>query len=188
MVRFDWMAHIYDALAPEGDVEELLDVVDAEPGHRILDIGGGTGRLSEQFEGQVVVADLSRNMLKKARKKRPDLDLVRTSADRLPFPDDSFDRIVTTDAFHHFPDQDRCLAEFTRVLCPGGKLVLQEFNMSTPLGKLIRFGERWVLWYRPLRLFEPAELLDYLRANGYDPVLRHEDRATYIVEATPHRR
>lgn len=185
MVRFDWMAHIYDALAPKGDVDTLIDVLDSSGDHTLLDIGGGTGRLSELFPGRTVVADLSRNMLKKARAKRPDLDLVRTSADQIPFHDDAFDRIVTTDAFHHFPDQDGCLAEFRRVLAPNGRLVVQEFNMSTPVGKLIRFGERYVMWYRPLRLFEPQELVDYLEQNGYDAELKHEDHATYIVDARP---
>lgn len=185
MVRFDWMAHIYDALAPKGDVDRLVDVLDATVEDRVLDLGGGTGRLSELFPGDVTVADLSLNMLRKARAKRPDLALARTTADSLPFRDGTFDRVVVTDAFHHFPDQDRCLDEMKRILAPGGRVVLQEFNMSTPLGKLIRFGERYVLWYRPLRLFEPEELVEYLEGRGFDASLEHEDHATYIVEAEP---
>lgn len=185
MVRFDWMAHVYDLIAPRGDTDRLVDVVDASPGDRVLDLGGGTGRLSVLFEGDVTVADISLNMLRKARMKGADLNIVRTSADRLPFPDDSFDRIVSTDAFHHFPDQERCLDEIRRVLVPGGRVILQEFNVSTPLGKLIRFGERYVLLYRPLRLFEPAELVDFLKDNGFETELVQESQVTYVVDASP---
>ncbi len=124
-------------------------------------------------------------MLRKARKKRPELNIVRTSADVLPFPDDTFDRIVSSDAFHHFPDQERCLDEMRRVLAPDGRVIIQEFNMSTALGKLIRFGERYVLLYRPLRLFEPEEFVDFMEGNGFETSLVHEDHATYIVDATP---
>jgi len=57
---------------------------------------------------------------------------VRGDAGRLPFDDRSFDAIVSTEAFHWFPDQGAALREFFRVLKPGGRLLLALVNTPSP--------------------------------------------------------
>jgi len=76
--------------------------------------------------GSVIVADASRGMLAQARQK----DLAAASADteRLPFPDESFDRVLMVDALHHVVHQGETVCELYRVLKQGGRLVI-------PLGR-----------------------------------------------------
>jgi ubiquinone/menaquinone biosynthesis C-methylase UbiE len=58
----------------------------------------------------------------------------------LPFRDASFDAVVSTEAFHWFPDQPRALAEFLRVLAPQGRLLVSLVN--PPLEAMSRAGSR----------------------------------------------
>ena len=51
---------------------------------------------------------------------------VRGHAERLPFPDGSFDRILVVDALHHFCDQREAIGDLLRVLAPGGRLLVAE--------------------------------------------------------------
>lgn len=100
---------------------------------RVLDVGCGTGlltaRLARELPGASVVGcDFSDGMLAHARAHRGPLGWVQGDAERLPFRDRSADAIVSTEAFHWFPDQRRALAEFRRVLVPGGRLLIAFVN------------------------------------------------------------
>ncbi len=100
---------------------------------RVVDVGCGTGllttRLGRELPGASVVGcDFSHGMLAHARMHGGALGWVRGDAGRLPFRDESADAIVSTEAFHWFPDQRRALAEFRRVLVPGGRLLVAFVN------------------------------------------------------------
>ena len=100
---------------------------------RALDVGCGTGllttRLARELAGTSVVGcDFSSGMLDQARAHPERVAWVRGDALRLPFRDASVDAIVSTEAFHWFPDQRRALAEFFRILVPGGHLLVAIVN------------------------------------------------------------
>jgi len=63
----------------------------------------------------------------KKRHQLPGLDFVQGDAQNLPFPDQSFDAVVTVDASHIFPDRERFLSEVARVLRPGGHFLYADF-------------------------------------------------------------
>ena len=90
----------------------------------ILDIGCGTGAMSEKLApfGRVVSADFSSLALQFSR-RRSLSRLCTADAMRLPFRDDSFDVIVALDILEHLPDDEAALAEFQRVLSPGGRVI-----------------------------------------------------------------
>lgn len=75
----------------------------------VLDVGCGTGqllrRMARQFpDAQLVGVDPAPGMVKQARAARaggPDIDFVNGSVEKLPFPDDRFDLVLTTLSFHH---------------------------------------------------------------------------------------
>jgi ubiquinone/menaquinone biosynthesis C-methylase UbiE len=107
----------------------------SRPG-RVLDIGCGTGLLTARLRDAlgpraIVGCDFSQGMLRRAAEKRPDVPWVRGNAVRLPFEAGSFGTVVSTEAFHWFPDQDAALAEVFRVLEPQGRLLLALINPST---------------------------------------------------------
>jgi ubiquinone/menaquinone biosynthesis C-methylase UbiE len=97
---------------------------------RTLDVAVGTGRNLPLYgeDVEVVGIDLSPKMLEVARRRAAELgreaDLREGDAERLPFPDASFDTVVCTLAVCAMPDRDRALAEMHRVVRPGGRLLL----------------------------------------------------------------
>lgn len=94
----------------------------------VVDVGCGTGVLTERIARELVPArligcDASAGMLAKARERDVDVEWLLTRAESLPLEDGSIDAIVCTEAFHFF-DQPAALAEFRRVLRPGGSLIV----------------------------------------------------------------
>src|SRR5579872_1235395 len=90
----------------------------------ILDIGCGTGAMSEKLAayGAVVSADFSPLALAFSRRRHLDR-LCAADAMRLPFRDGAFDVIVALDILEHVSDDAAALREFYRVLKPGGRVI-----------------------------------------------------------------
>ena len=113
------------------------------PGARVLDLAGGTGDLSARLaprvgpHGSVVLADISRPMLERGRMRLIDsgvagnVHYAECNAERLPFPDRSFDRVLIGFGLRNVTRQDRALAEMHRVLRPAGMLLVLEFSHLT---------------------------------------------------------
>lgn len=113
--------------------DAVLAGLRAHPPRRVLDLGCGTGLLSARLRDElrdvaVIGCDHSRGMLRQARAGAPRGLWVQGDAQRLPFQDGAFDTLVSTEAFHWFPDQVEALHEMRRVLQPGGRLWLALVN------------------------------------------------------------
>ncbi|MFC4424722.1 bifunctional demethylmenaquinone methyltransferase/2-methoxy-6-polyprenyl-1,4-benzoquinol methylase UbiE [Deinococcus navajonensis] len=123
---------------------------------RLLDVATGTGDFALELktrapQAEVVGSDFVPEMLQiaraKARSRHLDLTLEEGDALNLPYPDASFDTVTCSFGFRNFADYGRGLAEFWRVLRPGGRLVILEFPppASGLFGHLFRFYFRQVL-------------------------------------------
>ncbi len=150
--RFDEWASTYDRhwmqrwlFTPVQQV--VLDLAAAEvPAPKaILDVGCGTGRLlraahqrfpSARLEG----VDAAEGMVEEARRAAGDapVHFQQAFAEALPFPDASFDVVVSTLTFHHWSDQRRGVAEVARVLAPGGRWIIADFIATGPFGLFAR--------------------------------------------------
>jgi ubiquinone/menaquinone biosynthesis C-methylase UbiE len=137
-------ASSYDAVAADFDLftrrftppiaRRLCSLAELEPEDTVLDIGTGTGIVAVEAArhvapgGRVIGIDLSRGMLAVARKHaaefRDTLEFREMDAERLEFPDCSFDSVVSLFALLHFPNPLRALREIRRTLRPGGSLAL----------------------------------------------------------------
>jgi ubiquinone/menaquinone biosynthesis C-methylase UbiE len=112
-----------------GYSNELYDTIAAfglRRGAKVLDIGCGTGIASAPFAANgfpVTGVDSSPAMLAKAKERLPNVELVEGSAEKLPFPEERFDVIVSANVFHWL-DRSKALAEAQRVLRPGGVLAI----------------------------------------------------------------
>ncbi len=140
---FDLIAPFYDKLLGGiGDVEPILKHIH---GNVLLDLGGGTGRVSQHLPDYLtrIILDESLNMLRQARKKG--LPAVRGEGENMPFPDESFDSIIIVDSFHHLRDQKEVLRECHRVLKSGGTLIIREPNIERLPIKFVALFERLAL-------------------------------------------
>lgn len=127
-----------------------IELSGVRPGHRVLDIAGGTGDLTAKFSrivginGKVVLADINDSMLKVGRDKLIDhgivgnVDYVQANAECLPFPDNYFDCVSIAFGLRNVTDKDAALRSMLRVLKPGGRLLILEFSkpQHAALGKL----------------------------------------------------
>lgn len=114
---------------------------------QLLDIGGGTGRITQGLRGlasSLVVADLSFHMLRQAKMKGG-LYTVCTHSEKLPFPDNSFDRVIMVDTLHHVCDQRETIVELWRLLKPGGRIVIEEPDIHMFGVKMIALAEKLAL-------------------------------------------
>jgi ubiquinone/menaquinone biosynthesis C-methylase UbiE len=152
----------------------------------LLDVGGGTGMLTETLSdvfGQVLVLEPDLQKLRYGAKRRPEVGFIRGSAHKIPIVDGGVGVLISVAAFHHFPDQDAALNEMGRVLKPQGKLLLAEVDVSTVRGKLIRFTENRLMGTGSMFLTS-AQLLEKVGRHGFvEPVLDRTSRG-YVVVAT----
>ena len=145
--HFDIIAPFYDRVIHKLDLNRLIHLLKLPTRGRMLDAGGGTGRVSSRLRSlidEIVVCDLSFSMLKQAKNKGL-LLTVQTHAEKLPFPNESFERIVVVDALHHFCDQRESIQELLRVLKTGGRLVIEEPNIDNFIIKLLALAEKLAL-------------------------------------------
>ena len=144
--HFNFLAPFYDRVIPFARPEQMLRVLDLPHAGTLLDAGGGTGRVAEALRphiGSIVVADVSWGMLAQARQK--ELSAASTETEHLPFPDETFDRVLMVDALHHVVHQGETVHELYRVLKPGGRLVIEEPDLRTFAVKLIAVAEKLAL-------------------------------------------
>lgn len=139
----DWALPLYDPivrlLGADRARQLLLTQAELRSGHRVLDIGCGTGTLAttiKRFYPEVEVTALDpdpKALLRaqwKAERSAVTVRFDQASSDRLPYPESSFDRVFSSYMFHHLQTDQRenTLREVRRVLVPGGRLHLLDFD------------------------------------------------------------
>lgn len=125
----DWDARLYDSAA--GFVTAyggaLVDLLNPQPGERILDIGCGTGHLTHEIRqrgAEVVGLDASPNMVEEARAAYPDIEFIQADASNFQL-DAPFDAIFSNAALHWVTDAENAVACMARALRPGGRFVIE---------------------------------------------------------------
>ncbi|TLY39407.1 MAG: class I SAM-dependent methyltransferase [Nitrospirae bacterium] len=133
--------HYYRSPISKAHLREFFNLVRryAVPDRFVLDVGGGTGAVTERLlrrgYRRIVTVDLSLAMLREAKKKMPELTAIVCDGEHLPFKDDSFRTVICSSVLHHLPFPDRMLGEIKRALAPYGVVVAQEPNQSHCLSK-----------------------------------------------------
>lgn len=172
--HFGLLAPIYDRAIPFSRLDLMLKKVALPVDGRLLDVGGGTGRVSaalRPYVRNVHVVDFSAKMLAEAQSKG--LTVIESPAEKLPYSSNVFDRIIMVDALHHVHHQGKTIAEMWRVLRVGGILVIEEPDFRTWQVKLLAVVEKMALmrshFLSPTaiaRLFPPGAQVR-IEAEGY---------------------
>lgn len=180
-ITLDHAAPLYDWLAPLmtlGSEHRLHRQVVArlalDRPAAVLDVGCGTGTLTRQIYDalpadaprRVCGVDAAEAMIAVANKKagaRPGLAFAAALAEELPYPDASFDRVLSTFFFHHLNVdlKVKSLAEIWRVLRPGGQAAILDVDVPyTLFGKICAWSGYW--------LFHQAEIAENIRGKLRD--------------------
>jgi demethylmenaquinone methyltransferase/2-methoxy-6-polyprenyl-1,4-benzoquinol methylase len=147
---FDGVAPSYDAWAQVLTFFQylrwrrfLVSRMALQPGNLVLDVCTGTAgvamEIADHHNGKIVGLDVSHSMLQaglSAIEKRSidgRIQLVQGRAERLPFPDETFDTVVFTYLLRYVQDPDATIRELSRVLKPGGELLSLEFGIPEAL-------------------------------------------------------
>lgn len=169
----------------EEELENILKTAAQNEPKKLLDLGGGTGELAKYLPEalEITVADPSKAMLKKAKNKEFAQNLKAVLADGadLPFADNSFDYLTISDALHHFREVEAALSEARRVLKPGGKIYILDFNPQTIFTKIIIFFEK--LAGEPVNFYLPDKLTDLLEENFLNSSYEYLNKSLYLITA-----
>lgn len=168
----------------------LVEQADVRPGGRVLEIGCGTGNLAIlakrlRPDAEVVGLDADPKSLDRARRKAEragvSMQLDRGLAQDLPYPDASFERVLSAFMFHHLRPEEkrRTLREVRRVLEPGGSLHLLDFGGETGHsdGLMARLSHRNEL----LRDNLGESVLELMREAGFADPKEETHRVTRVL-------
>jgi len=164
-----WRVHVL-----ERAIRDLLRLI---PERRnsypvVVDVGCGSGyslpKLAQRFAPQQLIGvDIDPEMLRaageEAARARVAVRLVESSSTRIPLPDGSADLLFCHQTFHHLVEQEAALAEFLRVLKPGGVLLFAESTRRYIHSWMIR-----ALFRHPMDVQRTApEYLQMVRSAGF---------------------
>jgi ubiquinone/menaquinone biosynthesis C-methylase UbiE len=144
--HFDVIAPVF-ARATYSSLDMMRKLARLPAKGRLLDVGGGTGRVASGLRvdvDEIVIVDVSLGMLRQSASLSR-LQAVGGYSEALPFPDASFERVIMVDALHHVVNHAESAREMLRVLKPGGRIVIQEPDINTFGVKLIAIAEKLLL-------------------------------------------
>jgi len=169
--------------------EKTIQRMGLRAGERVLDLGCGSGwatRLLARLVadgpegfGQVVGLDISDEMIRQARQASRDFEnvlYVWGSADKIPWEENFFDKVLSVESFYYYPDQERVLAELFRVMAPRGRMFI-----LINLYKDNEYSLQWVDKLKvPVHILSAAEYVELLKKHAFENV-----EAVRIPDETP---
>jgi ubiquinone/menaquinone biosynthesis C-methylase UbiE len=146
----------------------------------VLDVACGTGTLLEMAKMKGLECygiDISEGMLDQAKRKVPDAVVRQASYYEIPYPEESFDHVVATNALSgDFINARKVLLEMIRVCRSGGWIYIAEWQKA----EKDTFLERLVVWFASLNDDAPKDYIAIFREMGYEPEVDVLDKRYYV--------
>jgi ubiquinone/menaquinone biosynthesis C-methylase UbiE len=143
-MKATWMAGDFGQIArhTEEVAEQFITGIGVPRGARVLDVACGTGNTAlptARAGAEVTGVDIATNLLEQARRRAAaaglNIKFLEGDAEDLPFPNDSFDYVITMYGAMFAPRPDRVASELLRVCKPGGEVVMANWTPSGFVGK-----------------------------------------------------
>ena len=178
------------------DYPQMLAELEKEPFDAVLDVGCGTGAvlalLHEKYpDRRYVGLDLTPEMIEVARTKvAPGMGFVVGDAESLPFDEASFDAVLCSNSFHHYPNPAAFLAGALRVLRPGGRLILRDYTSSDPVVWLMNHVElplARLVGHGDVRVLRQREFVELAQAAGFEVLVMEAQKGfrAHLVARRP---
>lgn len=186
-------------MAAKHRVQVVLEYLDPRPDDRVLDCGCGLGWFLKVIEEltpcRLTGVDNDLTRLRRARAEiSPGVSLAVGSVTRLPYADESFDKVILSEVLEHLPEDLEGLLEVRRVVRPGGEIAITVPNQHYPFLwdpinwsrerfglSPIRSGFFGGIWTNHVRLYRPDALRNLVRRAGLVP----EDLRQFVHHCFP---
>jgi len=172
---FEELAAEYDAwfdrhrLIYASELQALQKCV--PPAGRGLEIGAGSGRFALPL-GVRVGVEPAGTMARIARKRG--LEVLRAIAGELPFKEQSYDFVLLVTVLCFLPDPPGALREATRVLQPGGRIIIGMIDRDSPLGQVYEVKKQESNFYRHAQFYPVTQALEWLQTLGYENCMTYQ--------------
>jgi SAM-dependent methyltransferase len=168
----------------------LLSVLEGAPrSARVLEIGAGGGFLAETLDqigfDDLTLTDFTATATGELKRRLPDIPIVQADAAALPFKNETFDIVISSDVVEHIPDTDRHLSEVARVLDGHGLYLIKTPNRLIAEPYYRARGLYDYRFWHP-SMFSPGELRRVLKRHGFQVRILDQPRLTRAqVEKLP---
>lgn len=151
--------------------QEILTHVPDAKGQRILDLGCGNGNilkiLKERICAEYYGLDISEKMIEEAEKKLGKTARLQVGdAEQQPYGDNFFDVVICNASFHHYPNPEKAAAEISRIIKPGGLLILGDPTMPPILIEIFNWSLKWSS-SGDIKLWKKREIEKLFDKNGF---------------------
>jgi len=162
--------------------EQTIRRMDLKPGERVLDLGCGTGWATRVIArlvaegpvgfGQVIGLDISDEMIARAREASREFEnilFVWSSAEKIPWEENYFNKVLSIEAFYYYPDQERVLTEMFRVMAPKAQLYIL-INLYKENPHSLRWVDKLGI---PIHVRSENEYAEMLKRHTFEEIEIH---------------
>ena len=126
--RFSSIAKIYEKISNQYTVNRRAESFKISPSELILEVGSGTGMISDLIDQQIICSDISYEMCQESAKKH--MNVICCDAEKLPIRENSLNGIVSTEVIYYLNNPNVFIKDSVRILKKDGKLMITIFNQK----------------------------------------------------------
>ena len=177
---FNVQANTYDVdkngKNARGQYKYVLNELQQLDFQKILDVGCGTGEILKSIKErysfvQLYGLDISEEMLKQANDKlKGTATLILGDAENITLETNSFDLLLCTDSFHHYPNPQQAISEFYRVLKHGKFLLIGDYWKPFPIRQIMNL---FISYSNEgdVKIYSKKEIIEFLKRGGFQEII-----------------
>ena len=172
--RFSSIAKIYEKISNPYTVNRRAELFKIRTSELVLEVGSGTGMVSDLIDEQIICSDISYEMCKESAKKH--VNVICCDAEKLPIRENVLDGIISTEVIYYLNNPDIFLEDPTRILKKGGKFMITIFNHNMQFVDSIRSFLR--IFNKKMYFDDGHELMKYIDLK--ELLEKNHFRITYL--------